>query len=756
MQVKMKTMISKVLFVFMTGLIPLYSVSQNIKLVYVSVSGNDKNPGTEERPFLSFQRACSEVAQTIAKGAKNEEFQVFFKEGVYHFAETVVIDSDNFATGTNKITFSSWQNEKVVFSAAIKISEWSKAVDKISHLPDKAKGKVWTANIPAQRGSNIARFLCNSSGPLPNAVSEALYSTEDDTIRRDKNKFLPDEELSFFSIPKPAFRNWENIQDIEIITIPKYGWTMNILPLKTVDMDKGIAYTVIPATYRICRLANYDKPNLWVQNAVDYLDKPGEWTIDSSKGKIYYWPAEDHPGDLFYPNLQEIIRVVGDEKNGKIIQNIEFRGITFTHGDRDSYKKGDTGLQHDWAFYNKSDALLRFVDTKECVVENCEFKNSGGGGVRFDFYSQDNKVQNCRFYELGGTGILLAGYGPGRKNVNRNNLIENNEIHDCGQIYWHSPAIFVWQSGANKIAHNLIYNMPYTGVVLSGPRPKYFNSRMGHRREITGAMNFSEISEKFEIDQKDWYQFHHYVDLWDKMFKYLFTGDNIVEYNELHHMDRKIDDGNAIYLSGTGNNNIVRRNYVHDNISSCLHGIIRADDQAKNATITENIISRFTGTGIKIKHPNIVTNNYIIDWVPSEQPDGKISPMGEFLNVSPAGPIKGSIIKNNICYQSCGLTQPFFGVSRYYPLGKLTKTSDIEADHNLFYTTGLDNNCLAQLNKNIEEGIEKNSLVADPLFEGFEDKGFKLKETSPAHGLGIQQIDFEKIGLQKIVSKVEY
>jgi hypothetical protein len=122
--------------------------------------------------------------------------------------------------------------------------------------------------------------------------------------------------------------------------------------------------------------------------------------------------------------------------------------------------------------------------------------------------------------------------------------------------------------------------------------------------------------------------------------------------------------------------------------------------------------------------------------------------MSEFLNVSPAGPIKGSIIKNNICYQSCGLTQPFFSVSRYYPLGKLAKISDIDVDNNLYYTTGLVNDCIKQLNKNIGEGIDNNSLVADPMFEGLEYKGFKLGKNSPAFRLGIKQIDFGKFGLQ--------
>ncbi len=45
------------------------------------------------------------------------------------------------------------------------------------------------------------------------------------------------------------------------------------------------------------------------------------------------------------------------------------------------------------------------------------------------------------------------------------------------------------------------------------------------------------------------------------------------------------------------------------------------------------------------------------------------------------------------------------------------------------------------------QGVDSNSVVADPLFEGFEEKGFKLKSNSPAFDLGIKQIDFDKIGL---------
>lgn len=720
--------------------------SQN-KEFYVSPLGNDNNSGTKEQPFLSFNRAWTAVVETVTKGAKGQEIQVFFRGGSYFFGETAILKDANLAKGDNKVVFSSYQNEKVVFSAGIKIFGWTKLTDEIPFLPDKSKNKVWVTDIPEGQRGNIARFLCNNSGMLPNAVSDALYTAEDDTARLAQDKFISAERLSSFVFPKASFRKWDNLQDIEIITIPHYGWTMNILSLKFLDMDKGIAYTTIPATYKICRLENYDKPNLWVQNAIDFLDEPGEWVINSSTGKIYYWPNEKEPGEVYYPSSKEIIRIEGNRSTGELAKNIEFRGITFAHADRDSWKYGDIGLQHDWAMFNKSDALLQFVNAENCIVNHCTFTNSGGNGVRFDLYSQNNTIKNCEFFQLGGTAILLSGYGPGHDDLNKDNLIENNEIHDCGQEYWHSPGIFLWQSGGNLIAHNLIYNMPYTGIVVSGPRPQFFNTRMGNRRELTGTFNYNNI-ENFEISGNDWDHFTSYIDTWDNMFKYLFAKDNVIEYNELHHTTLKIDDGNGIYLSGTGYNNIVRRNYIHDNISSCLHGIIRADDQAKDVTITQNIIYRYTGEGIKIKHPCMVTNNYIINWIPSELPNVKHVSMRDFINASPAGPIKGSIIKYNICYQSCGLTQPFFGVSRYYPLGKLTKTSDINMNNNLYYATGTYNDCIRQLNEHRIDGVDINSMVADPLFEGLEEAGFKLNQNSPAFILGIQQIDFENVGLK--------
>ena len=48
-----------------------------------------------------------------------------------------------------------------------------------------------------------------------------------------------------------------------------------------------------------------------------------------------------------------------------------------------------------------------------------------------------------------------------------------------------------------------------------------------------------------------------------------------------------------------------------------------------------------------------------------------------------------------------------------------------------------------------KDGIEINSIVADPLFEDIANQNFELKAGSPAFKLGFKKIDMSKIGLKK-------
>ena len=72
-----------------------------------------------------------------------------------------------------------------------------------------------------------------------------------------------------------------------------------------------------------------------------------------------------------------------------------------------------------------------------------------------------------------------------------------------------------------------------------------------------------------------------------------------------------------------------------------------------------------------------------------------------------------------------------------------------EMDSNIYYATGAYQESIDQLADLRIKGVDFNSVVSDPLFEGLEESGFKLKDNSPAVELGVKQIDFQNIGLIK-------
>ena len=215
-----------------------------------------------------------------------------------------------------------------------------------------------------------------------------------------------------------------NPSDIELM-LKDRPWLANIIPLERIDTKKKIAYLSVDPTYQTINPRN----RYWVENAIEYLDEPGEWVVNTQEGRIYMWPENDVADmNVTAPFLQEFIRVEGSE-DGPFVSHLRFEGLTFTHGVRDSLLAEDKGLQHDWEMYDKGNAVIRFRFAEECEVASCVIKSSSGTGIRLDLHCQRIKVTNNLLQHLGGGGIVLSGYGPGTKDVNKNNVVHDNYIH---------------------------------------------------------------------------------------------------------------------------------------------------------------------------------------------------------------------------------------------------------------------------------------------------------------------------------------
>lgn len=272
-------------------------------------------------------------------------------------------------------------------------------------------------------------------------------------------------------------------------------------------------------------------------------------------------------------------------------------------------------------------------------------------------------------------------------------------------------------------------------MVLSGVRPQFFQKKRPGR-ELTGTIQFDKIGE---------------LNNWHDMIPYLYARNSIVEYNEIHNVMQKLSDGNGIYMSATGPGNIIRRNYLHDILYYGAFGIIRGDDYTIDATITENIIHRFCNTGIVIKHPNTVTNNYVIDHRDCPTPWGRNMDKNRYVQIAPFGNMHGTVFKQNIFYHK-GKQTTYYNLFNGFlrlEVDKEPELTDCTIDSNIYFSEADFSFCETYLQNLQEQGLAAQGIAADPLFEGFEDHQFRLQKNSPAFKLGIKQIDIQKIGLLK-------
>lgn len=719
------------------------------KEIYVSLKGDDSGNGSISEPFATIPAAVNKV-RSLRKSGNSDPVTIYLREGRHQLNQTLVlgiedgraiksnlIEYDEYGAGDNTLpaylTISAYPEEHPIVSAGMPITDWRRVEKVPSGLPTKAMGNVWEADMP--EGLKKFYTLYDNEGRLNRARNEGFAPTR----KGDKTHIY---------FPEGALKKWDNIEDVEVQVRPFRPWVINMLPLKTVDETKLIAKTGVSATYEIDKLPpwvhNPTGSSIWIENSIEALNEPGEWVVNTKTRKIYLWPAnpssDGKPQGILAPTTSELIRVEGQiDYNGPTdtpVKGIAFKGITFTHADRLAWTNDETrlgwGMQHDWDMFDKPSAMIRFRGAENCAVIDCDFLNSGGSGIRLDLHAQRNRVENCEFAHLGEAGILLAGYGAGTKDVNHHNDIINNHIHHFSEITWHSPGIWAWQSGYNHIANNFVHHSGYAAVLIT--------NRVEPDRSLNGeggrTIRQNEISEDVKVSTKETYE------SWKVREKYNHSRHNLFEYNEITHAVQRLSDGNAIYVSGAGTSNIIRYNYIHDNLEHSFPAAIRCDDDQHETLIYGNILYNNYGfsAGIASKGVNDIINNFIVSPL--------VSPHWGYVSFEWAS-VKGSKVHHNII-----ISHPDGGNA--HGERPITRSED---GHPLLVETEMDSNLyyhptnLKWMDKHLTKlravGKEKASLFTDPMFVGPEDGDFNFKKGSLAIKLGIEPLDASKMGLLK-------
>lgn len=504
---------------------------------YIAPNGDDNNPGTEAKPFATIERARQAVR--VANQQPDQDIVVVLRGGTYPIDKTIRFEPEDSGRDGHNVIYRAARNETPVISGGKRIAGWK---------PDE-KGH-WKAAAPVE---NFRQLYVDGVRAV--------------RARGDVSAGLEFDGDDGYTTTAAEMADWKNPDNIEICYV--VVWAHTRCRIKSIERqgDRARITMLQPhfANAKAKEGVNIATPKhvdrIWIENAVELLDEPGEWYLDRPAKTVYYMPrpGEDmNKVEVIVPTVETLVGLRGTLD--KPVQNIQFEGVTFAYGSW--LLPSEIGLVDlqanfvlDWKKpYHRSTGLIaehnQVIKSPSNIVchtarsirfKRCTFTHLGGGGIDIECGSQDNRIVGCTFCDISGSAIQVGDvlkddhHPDDPRKIVKNNSITNNLIRDCGVEYWGSVGVFAGYTEGTVIAHNEICDLPYSGVSVG----------WGWGEEDAGGGN-----PKYE-----------------QPFKYgtpTPAKNNRIEYNHIHRTMGKTDDGAAIYTLGIQPGSIIRGNYIHD------------------------------------------------------------------------------------------------------------------------------------------------------------------------------------------------
>jgi acetyl esterase/lipase len=487
---------------------------------YIAKNGDDANPGTKAKPFATPARAVEAVRALAASGLKSD-VRVVFRAGSYELAAPLVFAPADSGTAQHSITYAAAPGETVVISGGRRITNWR-----------KAGGRKWTVELPDVKAGKwfFRQLVVNDRRAV-----RARWPKDDGALHI---KTVGDGVKSF-TFDQPLPKETLGGQDAELVVYENWSVSRAII---TASDDKRLttATTVGWIGHGPATTASPGKP-VFIENARSLLDEPGEWFLERSTGALNYLAAdgENLPREAAVaPALTQLVKIAGTKE--RPVRNLCFEGLRFEHADFPLPAFGYSEIQAaHYGTTTKEPTCVQPVAI-ECAYaegirfQRCRFAHLNASGVGFGPGCRKNAVLGCVIEDIGGNGVMIGWRGTGKLQAGAEgaldadwadpadaptgNEIANCVIRRCAADSRGAVAVWVGFSADTRIAHNVIHDLPYTGVSI------------GYRWNTT-------LTSQARC---------------------------IAEYNHIYDVMKKLADGGGIYTLGFQPGTVLRGNHIHD------------------------------------------------------------------------------------------------------------------------------------------------------------------------------------------------
>ena len=523
-------------FVFYTPSLSAFYSGEVILFVDPN-SGNDSNNGSVDKPFKSLQKV-KDYIRTINTNM-SRDILVNMRGGEYQLTEGLIFEAKDSGNNGFKIRYKSFNEEKAVITGGRKISGWTPVAGK----------NYWVADVPISAG--YASYFRNIWVNGNRAVQARSGFITFHAMNYDD--FNTPQVRDGFIVKSSELKDYTNLSNIRIFQCGIFKHVeiplLKIVPLTTNEKALVIKQ---PNFLDWTNTYTYETPyTLRIINAFEELDEEGEFYLDKTTRKVYYYPRSGesiNSSIIIAPVVDGLIKFQGAPLN--VVSNIEFNGIRFEYGNLSKLETKEFGRsQADlYADYTAIEGQVMLQYTENIAFKKCRFEHFTSSGIYLPDNNINTTIEGNVFYDLTATAVLIGKDMMPSASANNNTTITNNVIRSIGKDFYQASGIYANTSKNLTITYNDVADVAYFGI--NQRYPNVSTSFVGNTQIKNNRVTNYGTASKYGFG----------------------IGDEIA----------------AFYFFGV-QNSIVSNNYAHYSGNKNIAGIFRQDQYGLNNSWTNNV-----------------------------------------------------------------------------------------------------------------------------------------------------------------------
>jgi hypothetical protein len=432
---------------------------------YLAPTGDDANPGTQQRPFQTLERSRDALRALKAAGPLPDGgVAVVLAAGVYPRTQSFTLGAEDSGTASAPILYRAAPGATAILRGGRAVTDFAPLTHPLGlkRIPAAAQPHILQADLkaagitelgtfhrrgygsPADKPAHLELFFKNRPMPLAQWPNETMklterFTTVKDVIGEKMGDFVGKaiDQTNGFIYGDPRHATWSEEPEVCLLGYWTRMYAATYLKVASIEPDKKIlrVQAPLPPYGGFIQGAPYYAVNLLCE-----LDAPGEWYVDKPSSMLFFWPPEPpQAGEVVVSLLESPLLAV------TAASHLAFRGLTL-----------EAGRLHGAVISGGEDVILA----------GCVIRNVGVTGVRIEG-GRDHVLVGCDIEYPGDGGVSLRG-GEVKTLTPSGHRVENCHIHHFDRWNRSGYQAGVIQAGVGtRVSHCLIHDGPQQAFLVT-------------------------------------------------------------------------------------------------------------------------------------------------------------------------------------------------------------------------------------------------------------------------------------------------